>query len=220
MDKIMKPNTAQAIIFAIIIMIFAAGFWSGWHFKQCPEVLSQSVNVRDSIVYKDTSAILAISGKPKKVKTSKFNGNLKTESKSDSTRANIAQVENSCRDTNYYETLTYYPDSFRARMSATVTGNELIDVAVQFQNLKPDVIKIIDTKSVTPAKQSLVKAFATAYGRASFNPIAATGGGAGGGFDFIIKEKVLIGFSGGANIEFQQPIRGEAMLRCGIGLGK
>jgi hypothetical protein len=89
-------------------------------------------------------------------------------------------------------------------MSATVTANELIDVAVEFQNLKPDVIKIVERTNTIEKKQSLVKVYAGLYAGIALQ--AQTIGNYRGGvaFDAIISDRHLIGLNGGLN-SFLQP---------------
>jgi hypothetical protein len=147
--------------------------------------------------------ITLISGKPTKVKTKSANNAQISGLDSAYIDTNLFTV-NKCIDTNYYETLTHYPDSFRARMSATVTANELIDVAVEFQNLKPDVIKIVERTNTIEKKQSLVKVYAGLYAGIALQ--AQTIGNYRGGvaFDAIISDRHLIGLNGGLN-SFLQP---------------
>ena len=60
--------------------------------------------------------------------------------------------------------------------------------------------------------------FPELYARATFNAVTATGGGAGGGASFVVKDKHLIGLDAGANFGIGQPITGEVMLRYGVKL--
>jgi hypothetical protein len=191
-----RLNYDLLIIFGLLFILgLGIGFYGGYTYNKCPEILSQSVSIRDSIVPKDTTPITLIKGKPKKVEVKPFTDTL----------ANNALTNHvKCLDTNYYETLTHYPDSFRARMSATVTANELIDVAVEFQNLKPDIIKIVERTNTVEKKQSLVKVYAGLYAGIALQ--AQTIGNYRGGvaFDAIISDRHLIGFNGGLN-SFLQP---------------
>jgi hypothetical protein len=149
-------------------------------------------------VPKDTIPITLIKGKPKKVKTAKFTDSVNI--KVDSSMFAV----NKYLDTNYYETLKFYPDSFRARATGVVSGNELIEWNFDFQNLKPDVIKIIERTNTIEKKQSLVKVYAGLYVGIALQ--AQTIGNYRGGvaFDAIISDRHLIGLNGGLN-SFLQP---------------
>jgi len=166
--------------------------------KKCDSVIYSQVEYSDSIIVKDTMVITLISGKPNKVKTAKF-----TDTVNINIDSNLFTV-NKCLDTNYYETLKFYPDSFRARASGIVSGNELIEWNFDFQNLKPDVIKIIERTNTIEKKQSLVKVYAGLYAGIALQ--AQTIGNYRGGvaFDAIISDRHLIGLNGGLN-SFLQP---------------
>ena len=193
-----RLNYDLLIIFGLLFILgLGIGFYGGYTYNKCPEILSQSVSIRDSIVPKDTTPITLIKGKPKKVEVKPFTDTL----------ANNALTNDvKCLDTNYYETLTHYPDSFRARMSATVTANELIDVAVEFQNLKPDVIKIVERTNTIEKKQSLVKVYAGLYGGVALKGQTLANYRGGVAFDAIISDKHLIGLNGGINNNLQPEI--------------
>jgi hypothetical protein len=196
-----RLNYDLLIIFGLLFILgLGIGFYGGYTHNKCPEIRSQTVSIRDSIVPKDTTPITLIKGKPKKVKTAKFTDSVNI--KVDSSMFNV----NKCLDTNYYETLTHYPDSFRARMSATVTANELIDVAVEFQNLKPDVIKIVERTNTVEKKQSLVKVYAGLYGGVALKGQTLANYRGGVAFDAIISDKHLIGLNGGINNNLQPEI--------------
>jgi hypothetical protein len=195
-----RLNYDLLIIFGLLFILgLGIGFYGGYTYNKCPEILSQSVSIRDSIVPKDTTPITLIKGKPKKVNTKPANNAQISISDS-------AYYDIKCLDTNYYETLTHYPDSFRARMSATVTANELIDVAVEFQNLKPDVIKIIERTNTIEKKQSLVKVYAGLYGGVALKGQTLANYRGGVAFDAIISDKHLIGLNGGINNNLQPEI--------------
>jgi hypothetical protein len=191
-----RLNYDLLIIFGLLFILgLGIGFYGGYTYNKCPEILSQSVSIRDSIVLKDTMIITLIKGKPKKVEVKPFTDTLAN---------NVLTNNVKCLDTNYYETLTHYPDSFRARMSATVTANELIDVAVEFQNLKPDIIKIVERTNTVEKKQSLVKVYAGLYGGVALKGQTLANYRGGVAFDAIISDRHLIGFNGGLN-SFLQP---------------
>jgi hypothetical protein len=168
------------------------------HFKKCDSVIYSQVEYRDSIIVKDTMVITLISGKPTKVKTAKF---------TDTVNINIDSslfTVNKYLDTNYYETLKYYPDSFRARATGIVSGNELIEWNFDFQNLKPDVIKIIERTNTIEKKQSLVKVYAGLYAGIALQGQSIGNYRGGVAFDAIISDRHLIGLNGGLN-SFLQP---------------
>lgn len=195
-----RLNYDLLIIFGLLFILgLGIGFYGGYTYNKCPEILSQSVSIRDSIVLKDTMIITLIKGKPKKVNTKPANNAQISISDS-------AYYDIKCLDTNYYETLTHYPDSFRARMSATVTANELIDVAVEFQNLKPDVIKIVERTNTIEKKQSLVKVYAGLYAGVALQGQSIGNYRGGVAFDAIISDKHLIGLNGGINNNLQPEI--------------
>jgi hypothetical protein len=193
-----RLNYDLLIIFGLLFILgLGIGFYGGYTYNKCPEILSQSVSIRDSIVPKDTTPITLIKGKPKKVEVKPFTDTLANNDLTNDVK---------CLDTNYYETLTHYPDSFRARMSATVTANELIDVAVEFKNLKPDVIKIVERTNTIEKKQSLVKVYAGLYGGVALKGQTLANYRGGVAFDAIISDKHLIGLNGGINNNLQPEI--------------
>jgi hypothetical protein len=165
--------------------------------KICDSVVYSKVDYRDSIVVKDTITITLIKGKPTKVKTNPFTDTLTN---------NVLTNNVNCLDTNYFETFSYHPDSFRARMSATVTANEIIDVAVEFKNLKPDIIKIVERTNTIEKKQSLVKVYAGLYGGVALQGQTLANYRGGVAFDAIISDKHLIGLNGGINNNLQPEI--------------
>jgi hypothetical protein len=208
-----KYNVNYDLVIAFLILFLLGigiGFYGGYEYKKCPELLGQVVIVHDSITpAKDTMVIKVISGKPKKVKTAKFTDTLKVDT-------NLFSV-NTCLDTNYYEKLTYYPDSFRARASAQVTQNELISWNFEFQNLKPEHIKVIERTNTIEKKQSLVKVYAGLYGGVALKGKSVANYKGGVAFDAIISDKHLIGLNGGLN-SFLQPevgIRFSEKIRLG-----
>jgi hypothetical protein len=167
--------------------------------KICDSVVYSKVEYRDSIVVKDTITITLIKGKPTKVKQSKF-----TDTVNVILNGTVNDAVNLCLDTNYFETFSYHPDSFRARMSATVTQNEIIDVSVEFKNLKPDVIKIVERTNTIEKKQSLVKVYAGLYAGIALQGQSIGNYRGGVAFDAIISDRHLIGLNGGLN-SFLQP---------------
>ena len=201
-----RLNYDLLIIFGLLFILgLGIGFYGGYTYNKCPEILSQSVSIRDSIVLKDTMVITLISGKPTKVKTKSANNAQISGLDSAYIDSNLFTV-NTCLDTNYYETLKLYPDSFRARATGIVSGNELIEWNFDFQNLKPDVIKIIERTNTIEKKQSLVKVYAGLYAGIALQ--AQTIGNYRGGvaFDAIISDRHLIGLNGGINNNLQPEI--------------
>jgi hypothetical protein len=210
----MDKRIENAIIIVFAALLFGGGFWAGYSVKKCPDVLKAEIVYRDSIASaKDTMIIKLISGKPAKVRTAKFTDTLKAESKiSDSVVFKIDTAVNDCRDTNYYEALKFYPDSFRARATGVVTNNALIDWQFDFQNLKPEVIKIVERTNTIEKKQSLVKLYTGLYGRVAFMPNVVKNYGGGVTLDGVIKDNHMIGVQGGVNSQLQ----GEAQLKYAV----
>jgi hypothetical protein len=169
--------------------------------KICDSVVYSKVEYRDSIVVKDTITITLIKGKPTKVKQSKF-----TDTVNVILNGTVNDAVNLCLDTNYYETFSFHPDSFRARMTATVTANEIIDVSVEFKNLKPDIIKIVERTNTIEKKQSLVKVYAGLYGGVALKGQTLANYRGGVAFDAIISDKHLVGLNGGINNNLQPEI--------------
>jgi hypothetical protein len=169
--------------------------------KMCDSVVYSKVEYRDSIVVKDTITITLIKGKPTKVKQAKF-----TVTQNVTLNDTVNDAANLCLDTNYYETFSFHPDSFRARMTATVTANELIDVSVEFKNLKPDIIKIVERTNTIEKKQSLLKVYAGLYGGVALKGQTLANYRGGVTFDAIISDKHLIGLNGGINNNLQPEI--------------
>jgi len=169
--------------------------------KTCDSVVYSQVEYRDSIIVKDTMVVTLISGKPTKVKQAKHNDTLKVKSK---IKDSLVFIQGNCLDTNFYETLKYYPDSFRARATGVVSGNELIEWNFDFQNLKPDVIKIIERTNTIEKKQSLVKVYGGLYAGVALQGQSIGNYRGGVAFDAIISDRHLIGLNGGLN-SFLQP---------------
>ena len=165
--------------------------------KMCDSVVYSKVEYRDSIVVKDTITITLIKGKPTKVKTKPFTDTLTN---------NVLTNNVNCLDTNYFETFSFHPDSFRARMTATVTANEIIDVSVEFKNLKSDIIKIVERTNTIEKKQSLVKVYAGLYAGVALKGQTLANYRGGVTFDAIISDKHLIGLNGGINNNLQPEI--------------
>jgi hypothetical protein len=187
-----------ALLGVTLLLGILLGSYLTNYFKKCDSVIYSQVEYRDSIVVKDTMVITLISGKPTKVKTAKF---------TDTVNINIDSslfTVNKYLDTNYYETLKFYPDSFRARATGIVSRNELIEWNFDFHNLKPDVIKIIERTNTIEKKQSLVKVYAGLYAGIALQGQSIGNYRGGVAFDAIISDRHLIGLNGGLN-SFLQP---------------
>ena len=237
----MTKQTALSIIAVFwllsIICGGVAGFFLYPHVYPCnSNVGSVVVSVTDSIApAKDTTAKVW-DAKPNKVETRKYspdashkNGTLSGDSltinnhndkqlTSDSCTSTMPTVSEHCLDTNIYKNDTLSVDNFRATSTAYVTNNELVKLQIEWLNLKPELWKIKRETVTVEKKQALVKVFPELYARAAFNAVTVTGGGAGGGASFVIKDMHLIGIDAGANKSIGQPIDGEVLLRYGVKL--
>lgn len=201
----MSKKVENIIIIVFAAMLFGGGFWVGYSVKKCPGVISSTVVIHDSIApAKDTIVITLISGKPTKVKHAKYNDTIKQESKIDTSISIMESTAPDCRDTNYYEALKFYPDSFRARATGVVSGNELITWNVDFQNLQPEVIKIVERTNTVEKKQSLVKVYAGLYAGVALKGQTIGNYRGGVAFDAIISDRHMIGLNGGVN-SFMEP---------------
>lgn len=197
-----KLNHDLLIIFTLLFILgLSIGFYGGYEYKKCPDIIGTNEIFRDSIVLKDTITITLIKGKPTKVKQAKF-----TVTQNVTLNDTVNDAANLCLDTNYYETFSFHPDSFRARMTATVTANEIIDVSVEFKNLKPDIIKIVERTNTIEKKQSLLKVYAGLYGGVALKGQTLANYRGGVAFDAIISDKHLIGLNGGINNNLQPEI--------------
>ena len=183
------------------------------------------IEYRDSTApNKDTAQ--KISFVPGKVGTKKYHGNS-TMANNTNTMVNLSidtmvEPESTmayiCLDTNLYKFDTISVDNFRATATATVANNEILNMSVEWRNLKPELWKIKRETITVEKKQALVKVFPELYARATFNAVTATGGGAGGGASFVVKDKHMLGVNAGANFGIGQPVSGEVLLRYGVKL--
>ncbi len=190
------------------------------------------IEYRDSTAPAKDTGIIAINTQPKLKETKKFTGKHNFSYTSNTNKINcladdtvnnhVFSYTNSCLDTNIYTVDTQAVDNFKIKAIAAITNNQLIGLHFEYQNFKPEKWKVINTKTTVEKKQALVKVFPELYARANFNAVTATGGGAGGGASFVVKDKHMIGLDAGANFGIGQPISGEVMLRYGfkIHLGK
>ena len=200
----MKPIYKDILVFAIVVLLSGT---IGWIIKPCPTCLGATViEVHDSIAPAKDTGIIAINTQPKLKETKKYTG-----------RQNYSYT-NSCLDTNIFTVDTQAVDNFKARATATVTNNQLISLLIEYQNFKPEKWKVLSKIVTIEKKQALVKVFPEVYARANFNAVTATGGGAGGGASFVVKDMHLIGIDAGANKSIGQPIDGEVLLRYGVKL--
>lgn len=227
-----KTNLTAAAIFAFVFMFI--GGVIGWKIKPCPTCIgTATVSVTDSTAPAKDTGVVSVDHVPTKVGVKKYRTSAKNaqvvfadytqDSIMTSGSANLVFTDyTNCLDTNTFKLDTSVVDNFKASVTATVTGNEIIGMQVNFQNFKPEKWKVINTKTTVEKKQALVKVFPELYARANFNAVTATGGGAGGGASFVVNDRHLVGIDAGANKSLGQPISGEAMLRYGfkIHLGK
>lgn len=231
-----KANIITAVILALLFMFF--GGVIGWKIKPCPACIgSVTVSVIDSTAPAKDTGVVSVNSVPTKIGTKKYNSSPEAYHKNGTLAGDISKTINidtskqltpnqeiyykqyiseSCLDTNIFKLDTSVVDNFKASVTATVTGNEIIGMHVDFQNFKPEKWKVINTKTTVEKKQPLVKVFPELYAMANFNAVTATGGGVGGGASFVLKDRHLVGIDAGANKSLGQPISGEVMLRYGF----
>ena len=156
---------------------------------------------------KDTAQ--KISFVPGKVGTKKYHGNS-TMANNTNTMVNLSidtmvEPESTmayiCLDTNLYKFDTISVDNFRA--TATVANNEILNMAIEWRNLKPELWKIKRETITVPQKQSLVKVYTGLYGGVAIanKTVASYHGGIG--LDAIISDRHLVGLQGGLNSSLQ-----------------
>jgi len=168
------------------------------------------IEYRDSTApNKDTAQ--KISFVPEKVGTKKYHGNS-TMANNTNTMVNLsidtmAEPESTmayiCLDTNLYKFDTISVDNFRATATATVANNEILNMAIEWRNLKPELWKIKRETITVPQKQSLVKVYTGLYGGVAIanKTVASYHGGIG--LDAIISDRHLVGLQGGLNSSLQ-----------------
>ena len=206
----MTAKVQNIIIAAIAALLFGGGFWAGWYFKQCPNVVETVTIIRDSLAPpKDTTAKVLLSGKPTKIKVSKYQIADSTKLINHVSDINVGKINDTflidfCADTNYYEQVNEVPDSFKIKATAVMTRNELIDLQIIYQNFSPERIRIIERTNTIQAKQSLVKVYAGAYAGMAFQNKLITSYRGGVVLDAIMSDKHMIGINGGLN-NFLQP---------------
>lgn len=224
----MKPIYKDILVFAIVALLSGT---IGWVIKPCPTCIGTvSVSVTDSTAPAKDTGIVAINTQPKLKETRKYTGNSKVvefDHLKDNTpnSGELKPVEfdtftnySPCLDTNIFTVDTQAVDNFKAHATATVTNNQLIGLLIEYQNFKPEKWKVLSKTVTVEKKQALIKVFPELYARATFNAVTATGGGAGGGASFIVKDKHLLGVDAGANFGIGQPVSGEVLLRYGINI--
>ena len=225
-----KTNIITAVIL-ILTCMFIGGV-IGWKIKPCPTCIGTvTVSVSDSTAPAKDTGVVSVNSIPTKIGTKKYKSSPEASRKNGTLAGDISKVgakkynnapggpgpECSCYlDTNIFKLDTSVVDNFKASVTATVTGNEIIGMHVDFQNFKPEKWKVLNTQITVGKKQALIKVFPELYARANFNAITATGGGAGGGASFVVKDKHMLGLDAGANFGIGQPISGEVMLRYGF----
>ena len=225
----MTKQTALSIIAVFwllsIICGGVAGFFLYPHVYPCnSNVVDVKVEVTDSFAPNKDTVAKVWDTKPNKVETRKRNYSYTKDTNKinafEHFNVNIDTLSytNYCLDTNIYKNDTISVDNFRATSTAYVTNNELVKLQIEWLNLKPELWKIKRETVTVEKKQALVKVFPELYARATFNAVTATGGGAGGGASFVVKDKHMIGIDGGANFGIGQPESGEVHLRYGMKL--
>lgn len=218
----MKPIYKDILVLAVVMILTSI---ITWLVKPCPTCIGTvSVSVTDSSAPAKDTGIIAINSQPKLKETRKYTDNTKVvefDYLCDSTITTNPTVKESLTvglDTNIFTVDTQAVDNFKARATATVTNNQLIGLLIEYQNFKPEKWKVLSNTVTVEKKQALVKVFPEVYARATFNAVTATGGGAGGGASFVVKDKHMIGIDGGANFGIGQPVSGEVLLRYGVKL--
>ena len=168
------------------------------------------IEYRDSTApNKDTAQ--KISFVPGKVGTKKYHGNS-TMANNTNTMVNLSidtmvEPESTmayiCLDTNLYKFDTISVDNFRATATATIANNEILNMAIEWRNLKPEFWKIKRETITVPQKQSLVKVYTGLYGGVAIanKTVASYHGGIG--LDAIISDRHLVGLQGGLNSSLQ-----------------
>jgi len=218
----MKPIYRDILVLVIVALL---GGVIGWVIKPCPTCLGTTVvEVHDSFAPAKDTGIIAINTQPKLKETRKYTGNTKVvefDHLCDSiitTNPTVKESLTVCLDTNIFTVDTQAVNNFKAHATATVANNQLIGLLIEYQNFKPEKWKVINTKTTVEKKQAFIKVYPELYARANFNAVTATGGGAGGGASFIVKDKHLLGVDAGANFGIGQPVSGEVLLRYGVKL--
>ena len=231
-----KTNIITAVIL-ILTCMFIGGV-IGWKIKPCPTCIGTvTVSVSDSTAPAKDTGVVSVNSIPTKIGTKKYKSSPEAYHKNGTLAGDISKtihidtskqltqkteeyhehyISENCLDTNIFKLDTSVVDNFKASVTATVTGNEIIGMHVDFQNFKPEKWKVLNTQTTVEKKQALIKVFPELYARANFNTVTATGGGAGGGASFVVKDKHMLGLDAGANFGIGQPISGEVMLRYGF----
>jgi len=228
----MKQRTALTIIALFWLLSIICGGVCGFllypKIYPCNQVGTVKIEYIDSFAPAKDTGIIAINTQPKLKETKKYTGRQNYSYTSDTNKINCLvgdtvsdhdfSYTNSCLDTNIFTVDTQAVDNFKARATATVTNNQLIGLHIEYQNFKPEKWKVLSNTVTVEKKQALVKVFPELYAMATFNAVTATGGGAGGGASFVVKDKHMIGIDGGANFGIGQPVSGEVLFRYGVKL--
>ena len=211
----MQQRTALTIIALFWLLSILCGGVCGFllypKIYPCNEsVGTVKIEYRDSTApNKDTAQ--KISFVPGKVGTKKYHGNS-TMANNTNTMVNLSidtmvEPESTmayiCLDTNLYKFDTISVDNFRATATATVANNEILNMAIEWRNLKPELWKIKRETITVPQKQSLVKVYTGLYGGVAIanKTVASYHGGIG--LDAIISDRHLVGLQGGLNSSLQ-----------------
>ena len=203
----MQKRTAITIIAVFYILSIIVSAIIGYNIKRCNPCENSTVvvSVKDSIAPNKDTAI-SINFKPKKVGTKKYN-----PSASDSIIDLVDTIKQqlaigNCLDTNLFQFDTISVDNFRATAHATVSNNEILNMDIEWRNLKPEKWKIM-TKTVTvQQKQALVKVYTGFYAGCTIanKTVASYHGGIG--LDAVISDRHLIGLQGGLNSMLQPEV--------------
>ncbi len=208
MDKINKPF-AYTLLIAILLLFSNILFIHLWWTKPCDCSGKTVIEWRDSTAPSKDTTHTIINSKPIKISTRKRVEPLQSRvgysiAQTDSLNAHNSTIDSdspTCSDTNYYKTDTLSPENFKATATAAVTGNELINLKVDYKNLAPEKwrIETITKTVVQEKKQSLVKVYAgIGFGTSIINKSIGTYRGTAN-IASIIADKHIIELSGGLN---------------------
>ena len=219
----MKPIYRD--ILALVLVALLGGV-IGWVIKPCPTCIGTvTVIEQDSFAPAKDTGVITINTQPKLKETRKYSpdashknctlsgdslkliNNVADKQLTENLRHDYEQsVSSYCLDTNIFTVDTQQVDNFKAHATATVTNNQLIGLQIEYQNFKPEKWKVLSKTVTVEKKQSLVKVYTGLYGGISIlnKQVASYHGGIG--LDAIVKDRHLIGISGGYNSLFQPEI--------------
>lgn len=208
----------------VLILCLVSGV-IGYTIRECPTCVGQTVvEIHDSIAPAKDTAKVIVGHRPTLVGVKKYivrKENLQTVSKMEIVESN-SQIKldsskdsfesSRCLDTNTYKLDSFLVDNFRASATATVTNNEVINMSIEWQNLKPEKWKVKSTETTKTAKpeikevekkQSLVKIYTGLYGGLAIQNKTVASYHGGIGLDAIISDRHMIGLQGGLNSALQ-----------------